>query len=90
MSTIDKAALIEQADNAAAACRGWTTTTDVIATALPVIAKALLAPLREKHSEHQCGISGCPRVGKCEECARDKHPCPTARLIDAIEAEVQP
>lgn len=53
--------------------------------ALPVIAKALLAPLRELHHEREVG----PLAGYCvmDGCV---HPCPTVRLLDAIDADVQP
>ena len=85
MSTIDRAALIEQAAQELAYpsfIAGVPVTIidnemrDEVAKVLPVIAKALLAPLRELH------------VGYCATCAL-LHPCPTVRLLDAIEAEVQ-
>ena len=69
MSTIDRAALVELVMEPLF--------TDEAEANLSVIAKALLAPLRELH------------VGYCATCAL-LHPCPTVRLLDAIEAEVQP
>ena len=129
MSTIDKAALIEQAAAAEwRACWGipWEPEDNeewisITAAALPVIAKALLAPLRELHKPvhltfswnsgvraeapcetcggkagtHECGCWGdLDRLVFCEACSAAsefKHsvasPCPTVRLLDAIELE---
>ena len=110
MSTIDRAALIEQAARAQwASCwpglpwpagdaitvETWSHDT---AAALPVIAKALLAPLRELHSPIDAVMfSGRTETltKVCSACGTDdgnwqRHPCPTVRLLDAIEAEVQP
>ena len=55
--------------------------------ALSVVAKALLAPLRELHGMHLCEAPMCIREGCCEACHATS-PCPTVRLLDAIEAEV--
>ena len=138
MSTIDKAALIEQAAKAEwAACWNipWDLQGDteewqrITAAGLPVIAKALLAPLRELHKPlneklwaMDCVNGDCDHrtddTNSCEDhcpptmeqvCAHCyemgtrpddgwenyfdhsiKWPCPTVRLLDAIEAEVQP
>lgn len=136
MGTIDKAALIEQAARVQwASCwpgvpwpaddamtvETWSHDT---AAALPVIAKALLAPLRELHKPvhltfswnsgihaddpcetcggkagtHECGCWGdYDSPIYCNSCSAPGHyrqsvdyPCPTVRLLDAIEAEVQP
>ena len=106
MSTIDKAALIEQAAEAAwgkfegdsdpwARQQPKVTVPSRMAAArtLPVIAKALLAPLREMHRPGCC--TDCYKAGTaatCQfrECLEDDehYPCPTVRLLDAIEAEV--
>ncbi|MBK7823583.1 MAG: hypothetical protein IPJ61_21590 [Tessaracoccus sp.] len=104
MSTIDKAALIEQAAEAAWGefeddSDPWAKqqpkvtvpTREAAARTLPVIAKALLAPLRELHTPIERFPRGdgnsFPMV--CPEC-KYWGPCPTVRLLDAIEAEVQP
>lgn len=137
MSTIDRAALIEQAasayvDGAAKVLdiiegRPIVTWADVdertrtgirgsILHTLPVVAKALLAPLRELHyaayqdanrnpicpdcqgraGTHPCGCwskyDTVPVCGVCWEGWKFiavTWPCPTVRLLDAIEAEVQ-
>ena len=126
MTTIGKAALIEHGARAEwEACwpsipwpddpdvtAEWRTST---AAALPVIAKALLAPLRELHyaadndsartprcesCQGRAGVHGCgcwadedrrPVCGVCNEGIKFQSvpwPCPTVRLLDAIEAEV--
>ena len=101
MSAIDRAALIEQAARVQwASCwpgvpwpaddamtvETWSHDT---AAALPVIAKALLAPLRELHKPvlYDGKFPLGPQV--CDWCDVTA-PCPTVRLLDAIEAEVQP
>jgi hypothetical protein len=105
MSTVDRAALIEQADNylrmvkctersCGTRVRYGELTDDanthwhikpgvalVAIPALPVIAKALLAPLREAAAHVDPKHCLCPI---CDERTR------MLRLIDAIEAEVQP
>ena len=82
MITIDKAALIELAATAIDNSSGRYTNYGLTA-ALPVIAKALLAPLRELHPNES---------GECWVCGDDRGPlpwpCPTAKLLDAIESEV--
>ena len=132
MSTIDRAALIEQAAKAiwedshpAPTWGGWESAPSlsqryhlqIAAPALPVIAKALLAPVRELHyaayqdanrnpicpdcqgkaGTHPCGCWAKydtePVCGVCWEGWKYMavpYPCPTVRLLDAIEAEVQP
>ena len=99
MTTIDKAALIEHGARAEwEACwpsipwpddpdvtAEWRTST---AAALPVIAKALLAPLRELVSDWQANGNsrslGDPTAAVWQETALQ------LTLLDAIEAEVQP
>jgi len=92
MSTIDRAALIEQAARVA------------YDSHLPVIAKALFAPLRELHKPKQdpkysliswqycsCGAMEVTReIDGHPSLAPAKYPCAEVRLLDAIEAEVQP
>ncbi len=121
MSTIDRAALIEQAiagsDNYPPGSVPPELKLVQIGVALPVIAKALLAPLREMHyaayqdanrnpicpdchgkaGTHPCGCwakyDTVPVCGVCWEGWKYiavEWPCPTVRLLDAIEAEVQP
>jgi len=112
VSTIDRAALIEQAAKSGWEAlmgqgheadfhsfnRGWFVAWTE--AGLPVIAKALLAPLRELHHDHVCGdvesehwchisslLGRCVKVGTCSHCGIPR-PCPTVRLLDAIEAEV--
>jgi hypothetical protein len=103
MSTIDKAALIEQAAKILTA-ETWEGTTkreraavrEAVGNTLPVIAKALLAPLRELHRPIDAmmyGQNAVTAVKVCAACGTDngswqRHPCPTVRLLDAIEAEV--
>ncbi len=107
MTVLNKAALIEQAARAQwASCwpglpwpagdaitvETWSHDT---AAALPVIAKALLAPLRELHpSIPRTGRAIGPddeftRVIRWMDClgCGNRYPCPTVRLLDAIEAE---
>lgn len=132
MGTIDKAALIEQAAEATWTGMGFGPMKSIdregmrweMSFALPVIAKALLAPLRELHKPvhltfswnsgvhaddpcetcggkagtHECGCWGdYDSPIYCNSCSAPGHyrqsvdyPCPTVRLLDAIEAEVQP
>ena len=105
MSTIDRAALIEQAARALIldTCRrdAWddlSESTRVVerqhmGAALPVIAKALLAHLRELHQPWgddpgdgcRSGCSAYYSTGRLQ-----RYPCRTAEVLDAIEAEVQP
>ena len=60
---------------------------DGAAAVLPVAVRAILAPLRALHPSRACGCDDpdCPLT--CRECLQ-VHPCPTARLIDAIEADL--
>lgn len=124
MSTIDKAALIEQAAELLSVHRwksmGLNTVEcecgailsggmeltgfpadqafrDHIATAtLPVVAKALLQPIRNLHWEDQGGgliVDFAARSvvdgSRCHFC-RKPWPCADIRMVDTIEAEVQP
>lgn len=105
MTAIDRAALIE----AAAGAVGETISEidklnrnlarDAAAAALLVIARELLAPLRELHADHECGNydqaswchapygdGRCVKVGTCSHCGH-KAPCPTVRLLDLIETD---
>ena len=80
MSTIDKAALIEQA-------------TQIIlneshGTRLGSV-EALLAPLRELHHTVVAYSDFAMTTGR-RECVCGRSDCPTVRLLDAIELEVQP
>ena len=115
MATIDKAALIEAAAKAIHSrrvymARGVTEQpppptqreVDDAAAALPVIARELLAPLRELHARN-----GNPRYGCCATpkvctdphqavCGAPEHgtnkphwPCPTVRLLDQIESDAK-
>ena len=52
--------------------------------ALPVAVRAILAPLRELHSPDACN---CCDLTICRSCVT-QHPCPTVRLLDAIEADL--
>lgn len=129
MTAIDKAALIEQAANALSRnpCdRDWSAhlakDCPQAQAVLPVIAKALLAPLRELHKPvnlifswnsgvrsedpcetcggkagtHECGCWGdydlpvyCEACSAASEFKRSvAHPCPTVRLLDAIEGKL--
>ncbi len=102
MTAIDRAALIEQAARAEwAACWNIPWEPDgggewrrITAAALPVIAKALLAPLRELHqpkSTRERLPNGVTVPWSACTCGFRTHSaCPTVRLLDAIEAEVQP
>ena len=54
------------------------------AAALPVAVRAILAPLREAHSPSGCH---CCDLTICEGCVT-RYPCPTVRLLDAIEADL--
>ena len=98
MATIDKAALIEAAAKAIHSrrvymARGVTEQpppptqreVDDAAAALPVIARELLAPLRELHRECDW-MSRTP--GRCWHDGRG-YPCPTVRLLDQIEADMK-
>ena len=112
MTAIDRAALIEAAAEALeGAYARWSdlvgadefvpeTEHEAMAlAALPVIARELLAPLRELHADHECGNydqaswchapygdGRCVKVGTCSHCGH-KAPCPTVRLLDQIEAD---
>ena len=57
------------------------------AVRLLVAVRAILAPLRALHPSRACGCDDpdCPLT--CRECLQ-VHPCPTARLLDAIEADL--
>ena len=114
MNTIDRAALLEASaavleDSYARWCDRVEaeqvvpeTEHEAMAEAvLPVIARELLAPLRELHADHECGNydqafwcfapyrdGRCVKVGICSHCG-DKAPCPTVRLLDQIESDVK-
>jgi len=103
MSTIDKAALIEQAalqmffldcgnvpsDEYRADPEFDACFREPVAATLPVIAKALLAPLRELHHTVVAYSDFAMTTGR-RECVCGRSDCPTVRLLDAIELEVQP
>ena len=102
VSTVDRAALVEQAMHTYwSAATKATPPREQMAAALPVIAKALLAPLREMHpeTEERQGCCATPKVcnGHPNVCGSNEHswinrpayPCPTVRLLDALEAEMQ-
>lgn len=109
MTAIDRAALIEAAAKAIhdvqnVDWRNWGNTNQApylkqAKAALPMIARELLAPLRELHADHECGNydqaswchapygdGRCVKVGTCSHCGH-KAPCPTVRLLDLIEAD---
>jgi len=93
VSPIDRAALIEQAALVAYDSHFPNSTPDrsdlgieghgILAT-LPVIAKALFAPLRELHPMGFNLPWGIPICTACD-CVK---PCPTERLLDAIERDL--
>ena len=111
MTAIDRAALIEVLRDELA---GWPVGSGYYGTqvgtdearemahaALPVIARELLAPLRELHADHECGNydqaswchapyedGRCVKVGTCSHCGH-KAPCPTVRLLDQIESDAK-
>lgn len=83
------------------ACDGRTFSEHVAEATLPVIARELLAPLRELHADHECGNydqafwcfapyrdGRCVKVGICSHCG-DKAPCPTVQLLDQIESDAK-
>lgn len=63
--------------------------------ALPVIARELLAPLRELHHAKAYACTHLRTPGELGPCCRHEicvacnqmHPCPTVRLLDQIEAD---
>jgi len=95
LSTIDRAALIEQAARESWKFVNprtpWADTTlrqeymNATAVEVPVIAKALLAPLRELHVE---ATNSFWHIPGCAGCGSIPYPCPTVRLLDAMEAAV--
>lgn len=65
--------------------------------ALPVIARELLAPLRELHHAKAYTCTHLRTPGELGPCCRHEicvacnqmHPCPTVRLLDQIESDVK-
>ena len=99
MTAIDRAALIEAAAEALeGAYARWSdlvgadgfvpeTEHEAMAlAALPVIARELLAPLRELHYDVVAYADFAMTTGR-RECVCGKSACPTVRLLDQIEAD---
>ena len=66
----------------------------MVEDSLPIIAREMIAPLSKLHHEHwhsprTCvNYGACQMEGRCSACGR-KSPCPTARLLDKIEADMK-
>ena len=67
----------------------------MVEDSLPIIAREMIAPLSKLHHEHRhsprtcVNYGACQLEGRCSACGR-KSPCPTARLLDQIEADMKP
>lgn len=80
--TFDRDQVIERAAQKAEDQRVPVTLREDIATALPVIADSVLAPLEELHCEE---VDSQAFRGTCIQCVQ-RWPCPTVSLIEQIKA----
>ena len=98
MATIDMEKLITDARRAILApnSRGGWTGEGAAERVVPLIVAAVANEVRKMHAPIDAmmyGQNAVTAVKVCSECGTDdgswkRHPCPTMRLLDAIEAEV--